>query len=161
MSLWSIRAGWPGGMLSHSVSMFAEAIEPMLTLRESMPPAQADQIDAADGLSVRARPVVGDQGGVPGGEVVERRVVEDQDALVLDDEGFGLLPEGLGVGLEAVQEPGEGIMVRCDGRFGWHARGLRAADSSLRGDEEIDGGLISAAGCVHAPRIGAVNAEAN
>ena len=27
-------------MLSRSVSMFAEAIEPMLTLRESMPPAQ-------------------------------------------------------------------------------------------------------------------------
>jgi hypothetical protein len=40
---------------------------------------------------------------LPGVELVEGGVVEDQDALVLLEKGLDLAPERLGVGLEAVE----------------------------------------------------------
>ena len=55
-------------------------------------------------------------------EMIERRIVEDEDALVRLDERFSLLPEDLGIGLLAVQEPVERIVGRCEGRLGLHAR---------------------------------------
>ena len=71
---------------------------------------QADQVDAPDDRLVLAGPVAVDQVDRLGVELVEGRVVEDEDAVALVDQGLGLAVEGLRVGLEAGEEPGEGVV---------------------------------------------------
>jgi hypothetical protein len=44
--------------------------------------------------------------------LVEHAVVDDQDAAVAGDQRLDLAPEGLGVRLQPVQEPGEGVVGR-------------------------------------------------
>ena len=59
---------------------------------------------------VLARPVAADQVDLPGVGLVQGGVVEDQDAAVDVNQGSRLLPEVLGVGLQAGQQPGEGVV---------------------------------------------------
>ena len=74
-----------------------------------------------------ARPVAVDQVDRLGVELVQGRVVEDQDAVALVDQRLGLALEGLGVGLEAVEEPGEGVVGRRVGGRRLAPGGLAAA----------------------------------
>ena len=78
-------------------------------------PQQGQQVDALDDAVVLARPVPADQVDLAGVGLVQGGVVEDQDAVVEADLGPGLLPEGLGVGLQAGQQAVEGVMGRRGG----------------------------------------------
>src|SRR5208337_2154384 len=67
-----------------------------------------------------------------------------------------------GIGLQPLQQPGERIMRRGEGGPGLHhAFGLRAADSSLGSDQEVDVRLIGAVRCVHNRILRSVNALIN
>jgi hypothetical protein len=102
------------------------------------------------------RPVAGYQLDLPGVELVEGRVVEDQQPAVGVDHGPGLLPERGGVGLEAMEQPGEGVVGRGIGRLRLHGGGLGAGECPGRGDEEIDGVGVETLGLwgVHATHHG-------
>ena len=78
-----------------------------------------------------------DQRHFLGIRLVERRIVDDQHAACPIDERSDFLPEGGGIGFEAVQEAGEGIMGRGMGTARLDASGL--GGTNARGsDEEID-----------------------
>ena len=82
-------------------------------------PEQGHQVDPLDHGVVLAGPVAGDELDGLGVRLVEGRVVDDEDAVVEADVVPGLAPERLGVGLEAVQQSGEGVVGRGSGRSGW------------------------------------------
>ena len=107
--------------------LLARVDEAVVTGPQGIPigPQEGDQVDAPDHPLVPPGPVVADQTHVPGERLVEHRVVEDQDAIVFADEGFGLLPEGFGVGFESVEESGVGVVGGCVGSGWCHATGLR------------------------------------
>ncbi len=66
--------------------------------------------------------------------------------------GWASVPERGGIGLEAMQEPGEGVVGGGIGRFGLHRGGLRTAKRLRGSDEEIDVVAVAAfgLGVVHA-----------
>ena len=114
-------------------------------------PDQADQVDAPDHRLVLARPVAMDRLDLLGVELVERGVVEDQDAVVLLDQRLDLAVEGLGVGLEPVEQPGVGVVGgRVAGRR-LAPRGLAAAGRPRRGDQEVDVVGVAALGWLMGP----------
>ena len=67
-------------------------------------PRQGGQIDPANDVVVLAGPAPGDQFHRLGIGLVQGRIVQDEDAPLAIDQGAGLPPQGLGVGLQAVQE---------------------------------------------------------
>ena len=89
--------------------------------------------------------------------LVQRRVVEDQDPVGAADQGPGLLPQRLGVGLGAVEQAAEGVVGR--GVFAWrlHAGGLRTGDGAGAGDQVVDVVEFGAARGVH---VGIIKASA-
>lgn len=71
---------------------------------------------------VLAGPVAGDELDRLGVGLVEGRVIDDEDAVVEADVVPGLAPQFGRVGLEAVQQAGEGVVGRGvvgSGRSGW------------------------------------------
>jgi hypothetical protein len=112
-------------------------------------PHQADQIDATDDRLVLARPVAMDRLDRLGVELVEGRVVEDQDAIGLVDQRLDLSVEDLGVGLDSVKHASIGVMC------GWVASGRLTASglATTRGlggsDEEVDIIDVAALGMAH------------
>ena len=78
-----------------------------------------------DGV-VLAGPVAADEVDVAGVRLVQHGVVQDQDAGREIDLGLRLLPERLGVRLEAVQQAGEGVVGRRAGPGRLDAGGLDA-----------------------------------
>lgn len=57
-----------------------------------------------------ARPVARDQLDPPGIRLVQRRVVENQGGADELDQRSGFLPQGGGVGLDAVEQPGGALV---------------------------------------------------
>ena len=96
------------------------------------------EVDAADGAAVLARPVPADQVHLPGVGLVQGGVVQDQDAVAGPDVGAGLLPEGLGVGLQAGQQAGEGVVGGRGGAVRLDAGRLGAGELAGRGQQELD-----------------------
>jgi hypothetical protein len=73
-------------------------------LAVSIGPQESDQVDAQDDLMMLPRPVTDHQLDVLGMRLVEGRVVDDEDALGLLDQWFGLIPERLGIGFKAMEQ---------------------------------------------------------
>ena len=101
-------------------------------------PEQGRQVDAPDDCVVLAGPVPGDQVDRLGIRFVERRIVDDQHAAGAVDQGPGFLPEGLRVGLQAEQEPGEGVVGWGIAGLRLHLGGLHAGEELGTGDDEVD-----------------------
>jgi hypothetical protein len=101
-------------------------------------PEQGDEVDAPDDPLMLARPVAGDEGDLVGVGLVQGRVIDDQDAARLPHGGLDLGPEGRGVGLEPVQQPGEGVVRRRPRSVGLHGGGLGAGGGARAGDQEVD-----------------------
>jgi hypothetical protein len=121
-------------------AVLALVVEPVVAGDDpvAIGPDQGDQVDAPDDPLVLTRPVAADQVDLLGVVLVQSRVVEDEQAPLAVDHRAGLVPERGGVGLQPMQEPGEGVVGRRVGRFRLHRGGLRTAERSGRGDEEID-----------------------
>ena len=65
-------------------------------------------------------------------------------------QGRDLGPQGGGIGLEAMQEAGEGIVRGCVAATRLDASRFDATDSARGGDEEIDVVRVGAAWWIHA-----------
>ncbi len=96
-------------------------IDPVVNWDQPIPvgPQQRNQIDAIHHCVMFARPVPMDEGNLLGTRLVERAVVHDQHAARTIHERGDLLPESGGIGFEAVQKPGEGIVGGASARRGW------------------------------------------
>src|SRR5262245_36096767 len=115
-------------------------------------PQQGDQVDALDDPVVLARPVAADQLDELSVGLVQHAIIDDQDASGQIDLSPGLLPEGFRVGLEAVQQPGEGVVGGGLGATRLDAGGFRGAGRLGRGDQEVDVVFRLHAGRVHASK---------
>ena len=113
-------------------------------------PDESNEVDAVDDGVMLARPVPGDQVHLPGVGFVERRVVTDEDAFRSINERGDFLPQSGGIGFEAVQEAGEGIVGGRIGAARLETSRLDATDGAGRGDEEVDVLSVGTARRIHA-----------
>lgn len=126
-------------------------VDPVVTGDASIAvgPEQGDEVDAPDDGVMFAGPVAIDQFDLFGVGLIERGIVEDQDAFVALGDRLGLAPKGLGVGLKPIEQAGKGIVSRCNWGVGLHSSGLRTTERGERGHKEINRVHIPAFGRAH------------
>ena len=127
-------------MVVLGLAVFGLVVEPIIAwgLAVAIGPDQRDQIDPPDDRLVLARPVAADQFDLRGIGLVQGRVIQDQDTALAVDQRSSLLPQGLRVGLDPVQQSSEGVVGRGLTRVGLHGGGLRTRDGLGAGDQEVD-----------------------
>ena len=114
---------------------------------------QGDQVDTRNHAMVLARPVAMDQRNLLGIGFVEGSVVDDQETIMQDDMLLCLVPERRGIGSEAMEEAGQGIMSRSSWGIGLDASGFGAGEDHGRGNQKIDVLEVSDFGLVHLSTI--------
>lgn len=95
-------------------------------------PHQRHQIDPAHDSMMLARPVAADQLDLTGREMVQRRIVKDQEAIIERHFGLSLVPQGLRVWLQAMEQAGKGIVRGWVNAVGLDARRFQGAESARR-----------------------------
>ena len=115
-------------------------------------PEQSDQIDARDYMMVLARPVTMDQLDVLGIRFVECRIIDDE-AIMKGDMLLGLVPERSGIGVESVEQTGQGLMGSASWVVGLDASGFGAGEDQRRSKQEVDVIEVGDFGLVHCTTI--------
>src|SRR3954451_9942557 len=116
-------------------------------------PEQGDQIDATHHTMVLARPVAMDEGNLLGIRLVERSIVDDQETIMQDDMLLGFVPERRRIGVEAMEQAGQGIMSSASRRVGLNPGGFRAREDERGGNQKVDVIEVSDFGLVHISTI--------
>ncbi|CAA9345294.1 MAG: hypothetical protein AVDCRST_MAG93-6855 [uncultured Chloroflexia bacterium] len=116
-------------------------------------PQKRDQIDAGDHAMMLARPVTMDQFDSPGIGLVQGGVIDNQETIMQRDVLFGLIPERCWVGVEAMEQAGQGVMS-CSARLvGLDTCGFGTGEDHGRSNQKIDVFEVSHFGFVHLATI--------
>ena len=104
-------------------------------------------------MMVLARPVTMDQLDVLGIRFVECRIIDDEEAIMKGDMFLGLVPERSGIGVESVEQTGQGIMGSASWVVGLDASGFGAGEDQRRSNQEVDVIEFGDFGLVHCTTI--------
>ena len=98
-------------------------------------------------------PMTRDQLQVSGVGLIEGRIINDQDTGSSTHLGLNFVPKGIGVGFEAVQQSGEGIVGGWSRPFGLHAGRLGGGVGQGGSKEEVDVVFVMDFGGIHTPTV--------